>query len=30
MTICRQAWGGVLAHFKDVDNNILTLVQYSG
>jgi catechol 2,3-dioxygenase-like lactoylglutathione lyase family enzyme len=24
----RQAWGGILAHFKDPDGNILTLVQY--
>jgi lactoylglutathione lyase len=24
----RQAWGGVLCHFKDPDGNILTLVQY--
>jgi catechol 2,3-dioxygenase-like lactoylglutathione lyase family enzyme len=24
----RQAWGGVLSHFKDPDGNILTLVQY--
>lgn len=24
----RQAWGGLLAHFKDPDGNILTLVQY--
>lgn len=24
----RQAWGGLLAHFKDSDGNILTLVQY--
>jgi catechol 2,3-dioxygenase-like lactoylglutathione lyase family enzyme len=24
----RQAWGGVLAHFKDPDGNVLTLVQY--
>jgi catechol 2,3-dioxygenase-like lactoylglutathione lyase family enzyme len=23
-----QPWGGVLAHFKDPDNNVLTLVQY--
>jgi len=24
----RQGWGGVLAHFKDPDGNILTLVEY--
>jgi lactoylglutathione lyase len=24
----RQAWGGLLAHFKDPDGNVLTLVQY--
>jgi predicted enzyme related to lactoylglutathione lyase len=23
----KQEWGGVLAHFKDTDGNILTLVQ---
>ena len=23
-----QAWGGVLAHLKDPDGNVLTLVQY--
>jgi len=24
----RQAWGGVLAHFNDLDDNTLTLIQY--
>ena len=24
----RQAWGGILSHFKDPDGNVLTLVQY--
>ncbi|MCG8353982.1 MAG: VOC family protein [Kiloniellales bacterium] len=24
----RQAWGGVLVHFRDPDGNILTLVEY--
>jgi lactoylglutathione lyase len=24
----RQAWGGLLSHFKDPDGNILTLVEY--
>jgi lactoylglutathione lyase len=24
----RQEWGGILSHFKDPDDNILTLVQY--
>lgn len=24
----RQDWGGILAHFRDPDGNILTLVQY--
>jgi len=24
----RQAWGGLLSHFKDLDGNILTLVEY--
>ena len=23
-----QEWGGILAHFSDPDNNVLTLVQY--
>ena len=24
----RQAWGGIMSHFKDPDGNILTLVEY--
>jgi len=24
----RQSWGGILAHFHDPDNNVLTLVEY--
>lgn len=24
----RQDWGGLLAHFEDLDGNVLTLVQY--
>lgn len=24
----RQDWGGILAHFRDPDGNVLTLVQY--
>jgi len=23
----KQAWGGILAHFKDLDGNVLTLMQ---